>query len=459
MVPEEPTFFRELCYNAGNMHHAYDMKKGRTWKPGWNRRDACARAVNVRGAAAWPAVAVRQDLMRIQTSCSFITVFRGFKVIQGCSRLNFFSASRHVARASTPASSGGVPPPVAQPAQGEASPKTDIGEHTRPWVLLDAPRVQPLGARSLSKRSKFFRAFDVFREGAENGARGACAPLSTSVFGSSHALLGLARIFAWIILLAMPAAHAQVVTPPNAPPRVQFAAAKIAEALAAVKAVAPAKIVLVPTNDPAIGREGFSLARANEAACFIGYRDDSGALYGGLELARRIRAAGRLPAEIPWFRDAPVMKLRGPCVALQKTFILPGRHVYEYPYTPEVFPWFYDRQLWIEYLDFLAAQRMNTLYLWNGHPFASLVRLKDYPYAVEVPDEVFQKNQAQFRWLAQECDRRGIWLVQMFYNILVSKPFAETNGIATQLAAPTPLTADYTRKSIAEFAGNIPTSA
>jgi len=84
------------------------------------------------------------------------------------------------------------------------------------------------------------------------------------------------------------------------------------------------------------------------------------------------------------------------------------------------------------------------------------VRLKDYPYAVEVPEDVFAKNQEQFRWLAQECDRRGIWLVQMFYNILVSKPFAETNHISTQLSAPTPLVADYTRKSIAEFVKQYP---
>lgn len=109
-----------------------------------------------------------------------------------------------------------------------------------------------------------------------------------------------------------------------------------------------------------------------------------------------------------------------------------------------------------EYLDFLCANRMNTLYLWNGHPFASLVRLKDFPYAVEVPDDVFQKNQEQFRWLARECDKRGIWLVQMFYNIFVSKPFAETNHISTQLSAPTPLVADYTRKSIAEFVKEFP---
>ena len=83
------------------------------------------------------------------------------------------------------------------------------------------------------------------------------------------------------------------------------------------------------------------------------------------------------------------MKLRGTCIGMQKTFILPGRHVYEYPCTPELFPWFYDQPLWTEYLDFLATNRMNTLYLWSGHPFASLVRLKDYPYAVEVPDEQY----------------------------------------------------------------------
>jgi len=208
-------------------------------------------------------------------------------------------------------------------------------------------------------------------------------------------------------------------------------------------------------KDNELGGEGFLLATTGGDSLIVAGEDDSGALYGCLELAKRIRETGVLPIKIH-FADKPVMKLRGTCVAMQKTFILPGRKVYEYPYTPELFPWFYDKKLWNEYLDFLAANRMNTLYLWSGHPFASLVRLKDYPYAVEVPDDVFEKNQEQFCWLAQECDRRGIWLVQMFYNIIVSKPFAETNGISTQLSAPTPLTADYTRKSIAEFVKQYP---
>jgi len=261
------------------------------------------------------------------------------------------------------------------------------------------------------------------------------------------------------------AENISIVITSNAAPRVQFGAETLVSALHAAKLDASIvrseqslgrKIWVNRRPDPALGNEGFSFALGDNGDIFISAADDSGALYGCLELAKRIRAQSKLPSDVANFRDKPAMTLRGTCIGMQKTFILPGRKVYEYPYTPDLFPWFYDKNLWREYLDFLAANRMNTLYLWSGHPFASLVRLKDYPYAVEVPDDVFVKNQEQFRWLAQECDKRGIWLVQMFYNILVSKPFAETNHISTQLSAPTPLAADYTRKSIAEFVKEYP---
>ena len=42
------------------------------------------------------------------------------------------------------------------------------------------------------------------------------------------------------------------------------------------------------------------------------------------------------------FADGPAFKLRGVCIGMQKTEHLPGRKVYEYPYTPELFPFFYD---------------------------------------------------------------------------------------------------------------------
>ena len=203
------------------------------------------------------------------------------------------------------------------------------------------------------------------------------------------------------------------------------------------------------------GAEGFVLATIRPGVIAVAGGDDSGALYGCMELARRVRESGKLPAQLR-FADKPAFVLRGPCIGMQKTYILPGRHVYEYPYTPDLFPFFYDKAFWREYLDFLAENRMNTLYLWNGHPFASLVKLADYPDALEVSDDVFAKNVEMFRYITHEADRRGIWLVQMFYNILLSKPFAEKNHLATQLRAPNAIAADYTRKSIAEFVRQYP---
>jgi hypothetical protein len=272
-----------------------------------------------------------------------------------------------------------------------------------------------------------------------------------------------------------------IVIASNAAPRVAFGAEKLTQALRDVGAEVQIdrvgrnpgrKVYLNQPVIPSLGREGFLLTnhRGNEFRVdsarpnsFVATRDEvtvaggneSGILYGCLELAKRIRAEGGLPV-ITDFSDKPAMTLRGTCVGMQKTTILPGRKVYEYPYTPELFPWFYDKALWREYLDFLVASRMNTLYLWNGHPFASLVRLPDYPEAIEVPPDVFEKNVEMFRWLTTECDRRGIWLVQMFYNIFLPKPLAEKHGVPTQLAAPTPLASDYTRKSIAEFVKQYP---
>lgn len=204
------------------------------------------------------------------------------------------------------------------------------------------------------------------------------------------------------------------------------------------------------------GKEGFTISTAQHHT-LIGGADASGALYGCLEMAEQVRKTGALPASLQ-LSDQPEMVLRGACVGIQKTTYLPGRTVYEYPYTPEEFPWFYDKALWIQYLDMLAANRMNSLYLWNGHPFASLVRLKDYPYAVEVDSATFLRNEEMYRFLTTEADRRGIWVIQMFYNIILSKPFAEKHGLATQdrKRGITPLIADYTRKSIAAFVAKYP---
>ncbi len=278
------------------------------------------------------------------------------------------------------------------------------------------------------------------------------------------------RLRVMIVLLAMgsnlalaASGRVAVLLESGASGRVKFAAERLNQALTNAgyestvmpQATVPSgtRRILLATGTQAqdfASAQKFELSRDADGSYRVAGRGDSGTLYGALELADRVKEAGELPAELN-ISDGPAFRLRGPCIGMQLTSILPGRNTYEYPYTPEHFPFFYDKQQWIEYLDFLVEQRMNTLYLWNGHPFASLVKLDNYPYALEVSDEVYQKNIEAYRFLTEEADKRGIWVIQMFYNIFVSKPFAEHHGIATQHGAPTPLVSDYNRKSIAKF--------
>ena len=247
------------------------------------------------------------------------------------------------------------------------------------------------------------------------------------------------------ILISVPVFSQSVEVPAHAAARVQYGAERVR------KVLKPGWRVVVQVGDGA-SREGFRI-RTKGKVIYVEGDDASGALYGCLELSERILRGADLAVT-----DRPEMPLRGACIGMQKPVLLPGRGPYEYPYTPQNFPWFYDKKLWTRYLDSMVNNRMNTLYLWNGHPFASLVRLPDYPYAVEVDDKTFARNEEMYRWLATEAGRRGIWLIQLFYNIIVSKPFAEHNHIKTQDRNRhiEPLIADYTRKSIAAFVEKYP---
>lgn len=267
-----------------------------------------------------------------------------------------------------------------------------------------------------------------------------------------------------------------VIIPRNASPRIEFGVARLMTQLE----LADYKVSLLHADQLtakgtyiAVGRaadnliaksglsfnthkEGYTIKGGNKKQLFIAGNDDSGVLYGCLELADRIKKGG-MPHQIN-ISDAPEMVLRGTAIGLQKPDYLPGRDVYEYPYTEETFPWFYDKKIWTDYLDMMVDNKYNSLYLWNGHPFSSLVKLKEYPYALEVDEATFKKNEEIFRFLTSEADKRGIWVIQMFYNIIIPKPFAEKHHLKTQdrNRPIIPLIADYTRKSIAAFVEKYP---
>ena len=276
-------------------------------------------------------------------------------------------------------------------------------------------------------------------------------------------LFGLLAVAVWS--RALGAASVRIVTEPGASPREQYAADRLRDAVSGLNVPETVTIVLAQRSSPQLARtnlaqfwpgaeEAFSLRRLGNTIYVTG-SDTSGVLYGGLELEQRIRDARAVPEHLD-YEDHPALRLRGTCIGLQKPEITYEGAEYDYPYTPQNFPFFYDKAQWTRYLDMLVRERMNTLYLWNGHPFTSLLRLPKYPEAQEISSAQLEQNISMFRWITKEADRRGIWVLQGFYNIHLSHAFARAHSLPYHLSTPNPLATAYTRYAISEFIRQYP---
>src|SRR5439155_7931330 len=117
------------------------------------------------------------------------------------------------------------------------------------------------------------------------------------------------RVVALLLLLAATArpvcADVEIVTDPAASPRVKYGAAKLGDAIRSAGVGAGKVILSTRTAAP----ESFAINTSPDATIRITGGDDSGALYGCLELADRVRQTKALPANLT-FADAPVMRLR-----------------------------------------------------------------------------------------------------------------------------------------------------
>ena len=203
------------------------------------------------------------------------------------------------------------------------------------------------------------------------------------------------------------------------------------------------------------GPNGYCVTMIPGRVVVVTGADDAGVLYGCQELARMVREHGQIPRDLDR-AETPDLEWRGPAIGLQLTEVEPPRQVYEYPITPDRFPWFYDRDLWLELLDTLLEQRANVIYLWSGHPFASFVQLAEFPEALEVTEDELAANRAVLAWLVEEAGRRGIRLLLMFYNIHIPLPFAEHHQIPLHQPRPTELTSRYTTATLAAFVADFP---
>lgn len=207
---------------------------------------------------------------------------------------------------------------------------------------------------------------------------------------------------------------------------------------------------------PPARAESFTILSPRPKQYVITGRDESGAMYGCLELGERIRRGKKLPALPNPISQGPALRLRQSCVYMCLPKGSRDGGFYDFLWTPENFPWFYDKEHWQEHLDLLARSRFNALVLWAGHPFTSILQLPNYPEAQELSDADLQRNIEMFRWVTQEAERRGIWTVVHFYNIRISHSLAKAHNISIGQSKPTELNRNYTRHCVSEFIRNYP---
>jgi hypothetical protein len=136
-----------------------------------------------------------------------------------------------------------------------------------------------------------------------------------------------------------------------------------------------------------------------------------GILYGVQELVS--------PHSVVGVEGVPDFDIRGAVLMM-----LSASWAYQSDLSPEVYPWFFDRELMTRYLDYLASARLNTLILWSGHLFPHILELPEYPDASQFSVEEIRRNQEQFRWLATEAAKRNISVLTHFYNIHISEHMA-----------------------------------
>jgi hypothetical protein len=184
--------------------------------------------------------------------------------------------------------------------------------------------------------------------------------------------------------------------------------------------------------------EAFSL-RADGTRTEIAGGGPAGVLYG----VQQWLAAPKTPPS--GAVEKPDFELRGTVLFLMK------EGSYDYQLKPEEFPWFFDRPLLTKYLDYLYANRFNTIFLWSGNLFPSIVQLPDYPDATNLTPAEMARNQEQFAWFTRECAKRNISVLLHFYSIHLPKALADARKIPMHYGKPDEFAAKFMRYTLERF--------
>ncbi len=151
--------------------------------------------------------------------------------------------------------------------------------------------------------------------------------------------------------------------------------------------------------------------------------DETGAMYGMLDLAEQIRMIGELE-KVSEKQSNPrfafrAIKFNLPWMSYRKSEAL-SLHTETCR----------DLKFWEAFLDMMAGNRFNVLSLWNLHPFHYMIRPKNFPEASPFSDEEMMTWRTFWKSLFRMAKERGIETYIVNWNIFVSPSFAKAHNLA-----------------------------
>ncbi|HZG86698.1 hypothetical protein [Paenibacillus sp.] len=211
--------------------------------------------------------------------------------------------------------------------------------------------------------------------------------------------------------------------------RIGFAVEKLRQALLDLAASSEGTVLIAHREEDAHGvavseavrSEGFEFRRATlpgkqEPALCVLATDETGAMYGTLELAERLRNGSSF-SEV----EEGIVNPRFPFRAVK--FNLPWSSYRKNECFELQMETVRDLEFWQGFLDMMAENRYNALTLWNLHPFPYMLRTASFPDATPLSDEQLAEWKSYWTKLFRMAKDRGIETYMLNWNIIVSEAF------------------------------------
>ena len=200
-------------------------------------------------------------------------------------------------------------------------------------------------------------------------------------------------------------------------------------------------------NASAISKEGFVIAH-NNGQLFISATDETGAMYGALEVAEQL-SMGKTWKTVTDKAINPHFTVR----ALK--FNLPWTPYRVGPAMDEHLEVCRDLAFWQKFIDQMAVNRFNVLSLWSVHPFSYMVKPVNFPGANNYTDK--EMNEWKHFWtsLFRMAKERGVQPFLVNWNIAVSPEFAQ-NYHVKERNDTSAIVKRYTREVVTQVINEYP---